>query len=491
MASQIKKLASETAIYGLSQMLGKFVNYLLVPIYTRVFLPEEYGVVNLLYGYLAFFNVILTYGMETAFFRFISKKDGDNKVFSTAFISICLSSLLAGLLWIFFKYPIMDWLDYSGEIKIINCFILISIFDALAALPFALLRYYKRPIRFAIIKNTSLFVNIFLNLYFLVLCPYAIKNGWNSLPFYYPNWGVFYIFISNAVSSFIVIPLLWNEIKKISSGFDKELWKEMFKYAFPLLLVGLAGMINETLDRTLVYLYPDSFTGQKMIGIYGANYKLSILMTLFVQAFRYAAEPFFFSHAKSSDKRKIYADVMNYFVVVCCFLFLLVMMNLDLFKLFIGEKYHEGLSVVPILLLANMFLGIYYNLTIWFKLSDKTTWGAYISILGAIITLAVNFIFIPYYGYMASAWATFLCYGSMMLACYFSGQYFYHIPYQFKKILSLIAGSILIWQLHVSATNHLVFYKGITAHVAAILWIIIFLVMALKSEIKNYRNDFN
>lgn len=489
--SSLRKLASETAVYGLSQILGKLVNYLLVPLYTRIFLPEEYGVVNLLYAYLSFLNVILTYGMETAFFRFISKNEGNVKIYSTAFISILSSSLGFLLLSLPFSSLISDSLSISNHPELIRYFIAISAFDAIAAIPFAWLRYQKKALRFALIKNIGIFSNIGLNLYFLVAAPYATMH-WNwHLPFTPTSPDVSYIFVSNLISSFICLPLLWPQIRLARHGFDAQRWKEMFHYAFPLLWVGIAGMINETLDRALIFLYPDTLTGQKMIGIYGANYKLSILMTLFIQAFRYAAEPFFFNHAKNNDKRKIYADVMNYFVIVCCFLFMLVMLNLNWVKHFIGSKYHEGLQVVPILLLANLFLGIYYNLSVWYKMTDKTNYGAYISGVGAFITLIVNALFIPTYGYMASAWATFICYGTMMVLCYGLGQKHFHVPYQIRRLFIYVGFAVFSWLLFQFATDNWHFFNGWIQYTASFILIFAFLFIAFRFERSSFQSDFS
>jgi len=434
--STLKKLASQTAVYGISTILGRFLNYLLVPLHTRIFNLSEYGTITEMYAYVSFFMVLLTYGMETAYFRFSQKYDDNPRIFSTALISLLATSLIfisaAGL----FAQPLANLIKYPNHSEYIIYFALILSLDAFTSICFAKLRQNNKAAKFAIVKTLNIGINVALNIYFLWLCPHAIKQ-WNlALPLYDPSIGVAYVFIANLVASAITVPLLSKEITDIKKGFDYSSWKAMIIYALPMLLVGLAGMVNETLDRAMIkYFYADPITAQSINGIYGASYKLSILMTLFIQAFRYAAEPFFFSHAKSSDKRTIYADVMHYFVIVCLFLFLLVMLFLDIFKLFIGPQFYEGLKVVPILLLANMFLGIYYNLSIWYKLTDKTNKGALISIIGAVITIVLNFVLIPIWGYMGCAWTTLICYFSMMLISYGMGQKYFPVQYKIKKFI--------------------------------------------------------
>ncbi len=443
--SQIKKLAGQTAIYGLSSIAGRFLNYLLVPLFTRVFTQMEYGVNVEFYAYISFFNIILTHGMETAFFRFAQKED-PQKVFANALISVIGASSIFLLVLFFAGNAISSAIGYGNHPEYLWYVVLILFFDALSAIPFALLRQQNKALRFAFIKNVNILVNIVLNLYFLVLCPYWFKSHGISLPFYHPQWGISVVFISNLAASFLTTLLLSQELKIIKTGFDKNLWRKMFIYALPMLFVGFAGMINETLDRALLrYLWPNTDEAIAMNGIYGANYKLSILITLFIQAFKYAAEPFFFSHAKTSDKREIYAEVMNYFVLVCLSIFLLVMLYIDFFKHFIGESFYEGLKVVPILLWANIFLGAYYNVSIWYKLSDQTNKGAIISIFGAIITIVLNLILIPKMGYMGCAYATLICYFSMFLIGFIWGQKVFPIPYHTLKLTGYAVFSLVIY----------------------------------------------
>lgn len=444
--SPLRKLASQTAVYGLSTILGRFLNYLLVPLHTRVFDTDEYGVVSELYAYISFFLVVLTYGMETAFFRFSQDEEKKDKVFPTAFVSVSISSVVFMLGMGVFAQPIANAIRYPNHPEYIVIFSLILGFDAMASIPFALLRQQGRPTKFAIVKNINIISNILLNIYFLMLCPYMQHKSNISLPFYDATIGVGYVFISNLAASIITLPLLSKEILWMKKGFDPTLWRKMIAYGLPLLIVGLGGMVNETLDRAIMkYLLPAGKGTLSQVGIYGANYKLSVLMSLFIQAFRFAAEPFFFSHAKTLDKKIIYARVMDYFVIVCLGIFLIVTLYIDLLKYFIGERFYEGLKVVPILLLANLCLGVYYNLSIWYKLSDQTSKGAIISLIGAGITIGLNIWWIPVFGYVGSAWATFLCYFSMMLICYGMGMKYYPIPYHIRHILSFTGIALILF----------------------------------------------
>lgn len=445
--STLKKLASQTAIYGLSQIVGRFVNYLLTPLHTKLLEPIAYGVNSLMYGYVTFFNVLLTYGMETAFFRFSQKSDNPKQVYSTALTSLVATSIVFIVLFGAFYRPVANLIGVGDHPEYVLYFVFIIALDAISAVPFAYLRQQNKALKFALIKNINIFTNILFNLYFFLLCPLVEKHYGMMLPFYTGNLTVGYIFISNLIASCLTLPLLYKEILAIKeANFNKALWVDMLKYGLPLMVVGFAGMINEAIDRIIIsYSYPSVDEGLHANGIYGANYKLSILMTLFIQAFRYAAEPFFFNHAKTSDKRTIYATVMNYFVLVCLVLFLGVTLYIDLFKHFINERYWEGLTVVPVLLIANMFLGIYYNLTIWYKLSDQTNKGAMISIIGAVITLGLNFALIPIYGYVGSAYATLICYISMVAICYVMGLKYYPIPYQVTKIFGYITLALVFF----------------------------------------------
>jgi len=432
---KIKQLAGQTAVYGLSSIIGRLLNYLLVPLYTNIFSTGEYGVVTELYAYLSFLIIVLTYGMETGFFRFWESEKGNLKVYSTSLISLFVSSFVFIVLVIIFSKPIASVLEYNNHSEYVIWLGIIIGFDALTAIPFAYLRQQNKALKFALIKLINILIFIGLNLFFLLLCPLLIKNGIKI-----PNWiyssevGVGYIFISNMFASVITLILLIPTMK-IKFSFDAVIWKKMLLYSLPLLIAGLAGMVNETFDRAMLKrLLTDTSTAMEQLGIYGANYKVSILMTLFIQTFRYAAEPFFFSQAKEKNAKELYAQVMKYFIIFGLIIFLGVLLYLDIIKYFIGENFRSGLKVVPILLLANLFLGIFFNLSIWYKLTNKTSWGALLAIFGAVITISFNLWLIPIMGYMGAAWATLICYFAMMVASFLLGNMFYKVKYPLLRI---------------------------------------------------------
>jgi len=439
------------------------LNYFLVPLYTRIFLPHEYGIVTELYAYASFLMVFLTFGMETTFFRFSESRIEKDKVYSTSIMPVIGVNLVFILLGILGSSFIADRLHYGHHSEYLIYFVFIVGLDAVTAIPFARLRQQHRSLKFALLKLINIAINVILNLFFLLLCPYLLRQGFNGInTVYNPSIGVGYVFLSNMIASAIGVLLLYGDICRFKVEFDRKLFREMFVYALPLLLAGMAGMVNETLDRILLrYLLvvPAGIADANeyimaQIGIYGANYKVSILMTLFVQTFRYAAEPFFFSHAKENDSRQLYAKVMTYFILFGLTIFLGIMLYIDIVKHFIGTKYYSGISIVPILLLANLFLGIVFNLSIWYKLNNMTKYGAYITIFGAVVTIAANCLLIPLMGYAGAAWATFVCYLLMMILSYFWGQRHFHVEYDLTKITRyfLLALSIYfvsnIWYFH-------------------------------------------
>ena len=483
--SHIKQLAGQTAIYGLSSIIGRVIGYLLIPLYTRVFIPSEYGISNELYAYSSLLLVIITYGMETAFFRFSETEKDRGRVFSTALISLLVSTVLFVIFALVFAKPVAGVIRYSNHIEYIIWIALIVSFDALAAIPFAHLRQMNKAKRFAVVKLMNIFFNIGLNLFFLLLCPFLLRKGlftgFINLV-YSKEIGVGYIFISNLIASALTIVLLLPEYLGIKYTFDRELWKRMMRYALPLLVVGFAGIINETMDRIfLKFLLPEKIS-MAQVGIYGACYKISLIMTIFIQAFRFAADPFFFAKAKERDAKIIYADVMKYFVIICTFIFLVVMLYIDIIKYFVGEKYYAGLPIVPILLVANMCLGIYYNLSIWYKLTDKTTFGAYISIFGAIITIILNVLWIPLIGYMGSAWATLICYASMMVISFIYGQKNYHVNYDMKKIIGYISLSLALFFI----SKYIHFDNNIIQYIFNSLLLLVFVTVIYFFEKKDF-----
>jgi O-antigen/teichoic acid export membrane protein len=459
----LKKLAGQTAIYGLSSVIGRLLGYLLVPIYTRVFLPGEYGTVSVFYAYAAFLTVILTYGMETAFFRFSESEEDKEKVYSTGMISLMFSSLIFLCLATFFAQDIATWMDYAAHPEYVLWFAWFLGLDALSKIPFARLRAQNKALQFAGINMMNITVNFLLNLFFLLFCPYAIRHeSWSLIHgfihlVYRPGWGIEYIFISNLIASALTLLLLIPQFSGIKWKPDPKLLKTMLIYAFPLLFAGMAGIVNETFDRILLrYLLPKDIASYQ-VGIYSACYKISILMTIFIQAYKYAAEPFFFAAAKEKDAKILYARIMDYFIIVVSFIFLATMVYLDDFvmRYLIGKNYWEGRGVIPILMMANLFLGVYYNLSIWYKLTSKTIWGAWLSLIGAIITIGLNFWWIPLgpehliHGYLGSAWATFICYGTMMILSYLAGRQFFPVKYNLLRFFGYLSLSVALYVVSV------------------------------------------
>lgn len=431
MANPIKRLLGQTAIYGLSSIVGRFLNYLLVPLYLSVFeRPAQYGVVSELYAYVAFLIVFLTFGLETTFFNFLQKDHDKEKVFQQALTAnILINGLFAVFLFVF-SQSIADAMLFGDHAEYIVIVGIVVMLDALSSLPLAKLRAENRPLKFATIQFSSIAINIVLNLFFLLVLFDPAR----------PEEGVLFILIANLFSSLIKPAMLYKDYLNFRFQPNWDLLKEMLWYAFPLMIAGMAGIVNETLDRILLkqLLYegtPQSLLlAEDQVGIYSANYKLAMLVTIFLQAYRYAAEPYFFSQAKDENRDRQYRKVMNIFVAVVATIFLVVTLNIEIFKGFItNEAYREGLKVVPILLLANVFLGIYINQSIWYKLSGQTKFGAYISIGGAFLTILVNVLFIPTYGYMASAWATLIVYAAQMIASYLLSRKYYPIHYNLRK----------------------------------------------------------
>jgi O-antigen/teichoic acid export membrane protein len=454
MSNSIKRLAGQTAIYGISSIVGRLLNYLLVPIYTNYFLTHEFGVVVEMYSYVVFLIVILTYGMETAFFRFASKeKETRNKVFTTSLLSVFTTSLLFVALTSLYSQDIANLIRYPDNPHYVWWFGIIIGLDALIAIPFARLRAENKPIRFAIVKLTSIGVNIVLVLFFIVFCPWVLKNDVAVLSdlvrtFYNPEMGVGYVFIANLVASIVTAIMLVPVMLRDKLEFSLILWRRMMLYALPLMLAGLAGVVNEAIDRILLkYMLPADIA-MSHLGIYGACYRVSVLMVLFIQAFRFAAEPFFFSEYEKSKSTVIFARVMKVFVITCLFIFLGIMLYMDIVQYFIGKDYREGLDIVPVLLIAHIFLGIYFNLSIWYKLTGQTQFGAYITIIGAVITIGLNIILIPYFGYHGSAWVHLVSYAAMTAVSWYWGQKHFPVPYDISRIMLFTALALILYFLH-------------------------------------------
>jgi O-antigen/teichoic acid export membrane protein len=448
--SGIKQLAGQTVWYGASSIAARFLTYLLTPYLTAILTGAAYGEMTILYSAIPFLNVIFTYGLETAYFRYVQRKEHEEDVFNTASVSLIISTVVLTSLMILLRTPIANVLRLEKHPEYITWSALIIGFDSLSVLAFARLRLENRPRKFAFIRVTGILVNIALTYLLLSVFPKLASEPnsfWSTV--YNPDMKVGYIIIANLIQAIVTLILLRKEFLSFKWKFNGQLWKTIMLYSLPLIIVGFGGVINETFDRIMLAWWSGAGTEQAIktqVGTYGACYKLSILISLFVQAFRMGAEPFFFKQAQGDNPQRIYARVMKFFVITVCTMFLVVALFLDTWKHFIQNRdFWKGLGVVPILLLANIFLGIYYNLSIWYKVTNKTIKGAWITIIGSVITLVINYLFIPTYGYMACAWATFFCYGTMMVLSFVWGQKYYHVPYAWKKLLAYIVIVVLLY----------------------------------------------
>jgi len=452
----LRILAGQTIVYGLGTIIPRLLNYLLLtPFYTRIFITSDYGIITELYAYTAFLFVLLTYGMETTYFRFAGNSDHKSEIFSTSISLLGITSSLFIVLVLLFSGPISQFMNYPDHPEYISIMAIIIGLDSFLAIPFSKLRLDNKAFRFAYIKIINISVNILFNFFFLVICPHYYSNNSSSIIayIYNPSFGVGYAFLSNLIATAVTLILLLPEIFRAKIAFHMVLIRKMLLYSFPLLIVGLAGMINEVSDKLLFkYLVnippgtvdPHSYI-MAQLGIYGANFKLAVLMTIFIQMFRYAAEPFFFSHAEDKNSRYLYALTMKYFIIFCLTIFLLVTLYLDIFKLFIDKSYRSGLSIVPVVLLANLFLGILFNLSIWYKLTDKTKYGALIAISGGIITIILNFVLVPGMGYIGAAWAHFFCNLFMVVFSFLLSRKFYPIPYDYLHIALYTISAMILY----------------------------------------------
>jgi len=434
----IKKLAGQTAVYGVGTIIPRFLNYaLLTPFYVRVLGLEEYGVVTELYAYMAILLVLLTYGMETAYFRFATKEENQNEVYYSALVALFTTSLIFIVSMIFLARPVANIMQYEKHPEYIILFSLIVGIDALLAIPFARLRMENKVYRFSFIKIVNVMTIVMVAVAFLWMIPKILESNPDAAigEIYSSNIGVGYVFIANLCGSLVTLALLLPTMLRHSFRWNRALLKRMLIYAFPLLIAGLAGVLNDSFDKAaLKYLWPDKELALEQLAIYGANFKIAVIMGLFIQMFRYAAEPFFFANANEKNAKQIYAQVMTYFVLFSFLLFLGIALNVDIFKHLLTNKYWGALNVVPIVLFSYIFYGIFVNLSIWYKLNDLTKYAALLTIVGAIITLLINLIFVPKYGYYAAAWAHSAAYLSMVTLSYFLGRKYYPVPYNIKKM---------------------------------------------------------
>ena len=485
--NQIKKLAEQTVIYGLSNMLGRFLNYMLIPLHTLVLGKFFYGKLTFIYSSTAILLVLLTYGLETGFFRFASKKDEDyNKVLGTSLYSIIFTTSLFILLSVVFKNLWQGYFEVSNY-KIALYFVLIISFDVLNAIPFAKLRIEERPIKFMFVKLIGIFVNIALNLFYLLLCRKLYEAGSTGIlaSIYNPELVLDYVLIANLISSAITFIVLLPEIVKVKPSFDFTLLKRILAYSFPILLIGLAGQFNDQIGNLLIPKLINDPNPMEQLGIYGANFKLSVLMVLFIQMFRYAAEPFFFKNSESADAKKLYADVMNYFIIFGLIIFLGVMFYIDILKYFIAEEFREGLFVVPILLIAKLIFGILFSLSIWYKVTDKTKYGILVAVIGAVITIILNVILLPRIGYLGSALASLFSYSVMLAVSYYLSTKHYLIKYNFKKIGFYFILAFILFALSKLINTDV---KAVYLSINTVL-LFIFISIAYLNEKKSFKNE--
>ncbi len=490
--SGIKQLASQTAWYGLSNIIGRFINYLLTPLLTSIYAPAAFGDISLLFAIAAFLNIIFTYGMETSYFRFIQLED-EKKVFNNAFSSLLITTVLFSAMLILPAPSIAKYLQLEGHEEYILLVIGIVALDTFAVLPFSKLRHEGRPKKFALIKISNILINVSLVIFFLHICKPAFENGennfWSAL--YSPSIGIGYVFVAQLIASGITLLLLFKEFKSYQIDINPDLIKNILLYSSPLIIVGFGGMINETIDRLMIVQRFDGTAeaAKAANGIYSANNKLAILIVIFIQTFRMGAEPFFFKTSSNEDAKITYARIMNLFVIACCCCFLAVVLYLDIWKYFMGvhknPAYAEGLFIVPMLMISKIFLGVYYNLSIWYKLTNKNMMGAVITIIGAFITIVVNYAFIPTLGYLASAIANLACYGIMMLISIWLGNKYYPVPYNWMKSFGYLLLACVFYVLHQTLRNQSV--DILYLHLAGTGLFILYIIILLRAEKEELR----
>lgn len=491
----IKQLAGQTLWYGGSNIGARLLNYLLTPLITYLLQDakgvQDYGDISLIYSWIAVLNIIFTYGFETGYFRFSNKEGIDkHKLFNTTFGSLLVTSAALIFFISLFRLPINHFLNLNGHPEyIVWCLVLIGL-DAISTIPFARLRQDNRPKKYAFVKVSGIVVNIFFTLAFLVFIPkYIVSHPNSRLDIWYNSHSkVGLLILANLLQNLFVFLVLFNEWKQFRFNLDSKLWKQIFAFSSPMIVIGLAGMVNEVMDRQMLakFLPLPEPNVKCLVGIYSANYKLAIFITLFIQAFKMAAEPFFFNQAKDKNAPAVYAKVLKWFVVTLCVAFLFTALYLDIWTHLIGKAYRSGIGIVPVLLFANICLGIYYNISVWYKITDRMRMGLYITLMGAIITFIGNYAFIPHWGMYAAAWTTCICYATMVVVTYFVGKRYYPVPYPVKKILTYITVMLLLFFLKVGidhATKGLTHFPQFTIRVISATGLMaLFLALVLNVE---------
>ena len=471
--ANLKSLAKDTAIYGMSSIIGRFLNYLLVPLYTDALTAASggYGVITNIYAYTALLLVVLTYGMETTFFRF-ANKSGENptKVYSTILLSVGGTSIVFVVLVLLFLSPLSSAMGYGSHPSYVWVMAMVVAIDAFQCIPFAYLRYQKRPMKFAALKLLFIVLNIALNLLFFLVFP-ALYRSYPEVigRVYDPSVGAGYAFYINLACTATITFFFYKELTGFRYVFDRQLLRRMLSYSMPILILGIAGILNQTADKILFpYIYKGD-DAHAQLGIYGAASKIAMIMAMITQAFRYAYEPFVFSKAKDQDNRETYAKAMKYFIIFTLLAFLVVVGYMDILRHIIGRDYWDGLRVVPIVMAAELMMGVYFNLSFWYKLIDKTIWGAYFSGIGCAVLVAVNLLFVPRYGYMACAWAGFAGYATAMVLSYVVGQRKYPIAYPLKSIAVYVAIAAFFYFLMGYTNRYLSTLWALVANTALIL----------------------
>ncbi len=438
--NKIKSLAGDTVLYGLGSIIPRMLNFFLVIPHTRIFIPEEYSVVVNVYAWVAFLNIVYLFGMETTYFRFATRKGADEqRVFRIAQTFVLAISFALSLTIAAFAVPIANYFGVNYHVNFIYWIAAIMFVDAAVSIPFARLRLKRKALLFATAKILNVVILISLNFYFLTVV-------------YDPSIGVGYVILANLIANLFYLIFFFSTLISWRPALDKEIFSAMFRYAFPIMLTGLPGMVNEMFSRVALesWLPANFYPGQDAahaLGVFGACFRFSVIMNLAVQAFRFAAEPFFFSHASDKNSPELFAKINHYFTILCSFILLSVVINMDLLKYLLNSTYWEGLAIVPVLLIGYMFLGIYYNMSVWFKLTDKTYFGTIITTAGAIVTIGLNYLLIPRFGYMGSSWATLLSYFMMTAACYLLGQRYYPIPYKVLGGLAYLFYALILIEI--------------------------------------------
>ena len=488
--ANLKSLAKDTAIYGMSSIVGRFLNYLLVPLYTAKISAASggYGVITNVYAYVALLLVILTYGMETTFFRFANKEGEDpQRVYSTILAMVGTTSLLFVALVLLFISPISSFMGYADHPSYVWVMAMTVAIDAFQCIPFAYLRYKKRPLKFAALKLLFIVLNIALNLLFFAVLPALYASHPDTVGrIYDPTVGAGYAFYINLACTGSITFCFWKELTCFRPVFDRQLMRRMLAYSWPILVLGIAGILNQTADKILFpYLY-DGPDAHAQLGIYGAASKIAMIMAMITQAFRYAYEPFVFGKSKDRDNRDTYAKAMKYFVIFTLLAFLCVVGYMDVLRHIIGRDYWSGLRVVPIVMAAEIMMGVYFNLSFWYKLIDKTIWGAWFSGIGCAVLIAVNVAFVPRYGYMACAWAGFAGYGTAMLISYFVGQRHYPINYPVKEIMVYVVIAVIFFRLMTWANSLLALIPALAVNTLLVALFAAYIVKHEKLSVRRH-----